>query len=371
LLMDQLYQPVVAVHPEEGHEIKNVLTLAEFLKLLKEEEDYFKGEESETKLMITRLRKIFYDKWGWNSQLIRHAANIECRYEVRITDSPPFDESGYAKVRRVRRYRNNDHVEKYRLVTYRKNDRVYGSSRYGEVPFIYQLDHQEVLLPEGYYCDIAHVLAGLDAFNNPQIVSPLPGFLSFLYKLLPYVSSNQDIVTWLGDIATSGEDFVFAYIRNNKHPLSIKTEQHYIDINAPGSDMLGDIDSYVIAKGYAISKNSSRRVTDILSNYYMDGSGSHWCEKRFEIFCDVIGLRNWDGMRFGNEDEWIKRYKQQLRDAACFMIYSLTEENLKSISLPYRVWRNGYSDVVKVEILLRLFLKTLQSLINKPKLILP
>ena len=356
-----LNQPILSRYPEPGHAIKDVLPLSEFLSLLKEEEDYFEGEQTHLPVMITRLRKIFYDKWGWNKELIRRAAPIECRYDVTITTDPPTDETGKKHGHRLKRYKDNNEVEKYRLVTYRANDRVYGNTRVGQVPDIFNHDHQEVLLPDGSYCDLAHVLAGLDAFNNPQIVSPLPPWLNFLYKLVPHCDSNMDLVTWLGDIATSAEAFLFDYLRHNRHPLSVPAEQHYIDVNAPGSDMLGNIDSYAIARSYDLTGASGRRLTDILQEYYTGETGLLFAQRRYTLFCKAVGLE-WDGLRFTNEDAWIAKYHAQLRDATTFMLFSLTEENLKSILLPFEVWLNQYSDVVKVDYQLRLFLNSLQSL---------
>ena len=78
--MNQLNQLILSRNPEPGHDLKNVLTLTEFIKLLKEEEDYYPGEQHNTKLMITRLRKIFYDKWGWNRELVEGAAHIDTPY---------------------------------------------------------------------------------------------------------------------------------------------------------------------------------------------------------------------------------------------------------------------------------------------------
>jgi len=356
------FQPILSRKPEPGHAEKDVISAQEFITLLKEEEDYFPGEQTQLPLMITRLRKIFYDKWGWNKELIRRAAPIECRYEVTITGTPPRDSSGQSHVKRKTHYKDNDEVDKYRLVTYRKNDRVYGDTRAGQVPLIYQKDHQETLLPDGSYCDLAHVLAGLDAYNNPQFVSPLPVWLGFLHKLVPHCDSNMDLVTWLGDIATSSEAFVFDYLRHHNRPLSPEAEQHYINIEAPGSDMLGNIDSYAIARSYDLSGASGRRLTEILEEFYISPARAFFVQKRYALFCDAVGLK-WDGHRFTNEEEWLRRYRPQLRDATTFMIYSLTDENVQSIILPLEVWLGGYSDVVKADILLRLFLKTLKALI--------
>ncbi|MEJ7682209.1 MAG: hypothetical protein WKG06_31045 [Segetibacter sp.] len=364
--MKQLIQPILSETPEADHNIKDVLTISEFLNLLKEEEDYFDGEQNNTKLMITRLRKIFYDQWGWNSELIRGASEIEGRYEVEIVEDPKVRSISATHTKKVRRYKENQYQPKYRRITYRPDDRVYGNSRVGQVPFIYKNDHQEVLLPDGFYCDVAHVLTGLDAFNHPQVVSPLPGFLSFLDKIFPKVDSNMDIVTWLGDIASSAGDFLFACIRKNRKPLSIDIEQNYVNIDAPGSDMLGDIDPYVIRKHFDVSAKRGKRVTEILEEYYCNETKSAEYRKlSFITFCDEIGLKDWNGSSFANEETWLKYYEKQLRNNTSFQVFSLTEENLKSVYLPIQIWFNSYRDVVKLKLLLQIFLKTLKELVKR------
>lgn len=358
--MKELIQPVLVSNPEPGHDVKDVLTLQEFINLLKEEEDYWPGEQHNTKLMISRLRKIFYDQWGWNKELIKGAANIECRYEVTIVDTPTEHS------RAVTRYAKNEYVPKHRMVTYRDNDRVYGNTRVGISPFIYKSDHQEIRLPDGTMCDAAHILAGLDAYNYKDIVTPLPSFLKFAAKLFPHVDSNVDIVTWLGDIASSAGDFLFEYLRTNKQPLSIDTEQHYIDIDAPGSDMLGDIDPYVIAKYYNVGSTDGQRYTDILFNYYIGTQMNPPIRNfRMSIFCESVGLKGWDGKNFANENEWLEYYRKQLRDNTCFQVFSLVEENLKSFFMLMRIWFGGYKSVLKLELLLEIYLKALKDGIKK------
>jgi hypothetical protein len=354
-----LVQPLLSKSPEMGHDPSHVITVSEFIQLLKEEEDYFDGEQHNTKLMITRLRKIFYDQWGWNSELIKGAAGVIMRYKVEIrTDPVPHSKP-------VTRYKDNDYQPKHRVVLYKDDDRVYGNTRAGQVPFIYKYDHQETLLPDGSYCDVAHVFAGLDAFNHRQVVSPLPDFLLFLKKLFPHVDSNVDIVTWLGDIASSSGDFLFKYLLHGNKPLTTENEQHYIDVNAPGSDMLGDIDAYVIQKHFDVASSNGRRITDILEEYYLNDAADRPLRKhRYSIFCACVGLKDWDGECFGNESEWLRYYEKQLRDNITFQIFSLTDEKIKSIWLPLVVWFNGYRRVTKYDLLLRLYLQSLKSLIK-------
>jgi hypothetical protein len=353
-----LFQPILSRKPEPGHKKDHVIQLPEFISLLEAEEDYWAGEQHNTRLMISRLRKIFYDQWGWNKELIRGAANVECRYQVTIVDEQP--EHG----KPVRRRQDNTEVPKFRKVTYRNDDRVYGDTRVDQTPFIYQNDHQEVLMPDGDYCDQAHILAGLDAYNHPQIVSPFPAFLSFLDKLGPHVNSNMDIVTWLGDIASSAGDFLFLYLKDGKRAPSPAQEQHIIIVDAPGSDMLGDIDPYVIAEHYDVGGSNGMRYTEILKDYYF-GEGSRFRANRFSTFAHKVGLEGWNGHGFSNEAAWLRYYTRQLRDNTSFQVFSLTDEKLHSVWLSTAVWFNGYKDVLKLEYLLKIFLKAVYECIKQ------
>lgn len=358
--MPQIYQPLFAYNPEPGHKIEDVITMEQMIDLLREEEDYWEGEQNNTKLMITRLRKIFYDQWGWNSELIRGAADIETRYEVKILD----DASEHSKP--LRRYSNYEYQPKHREVVYTNHDRVYGATRAGQVPFIYHSDHQEVVLPDGTYCDSAHILAGLDAGNYLAPVSPLPRFLMFLKNLFPHVDSNMDIVTWLGDIASSSGDFLFDYLRNGKKMLTAETEQKYMNTDAPGSDMLGDIDPYVIRKHFDTSSSNGMRYTDILKEYYFGKDGKEALHKRrVSEFCSVIGLSGWNGESFANEHKWLSYYHQQLRDNTSFQVFSLTDEKLHSVILPLKIWFGFYKNVTLFEELLNIWLAALKEGIKK------
>ncbi len=355
--MNQLNQPILWRHPEHGHDLKNVLTLTEFIKLLKEEEDYYPGEQHNTKLMITRLRKIFYDKWGWNRELVEGAAHIDTRYQVTVVDDAT------EHTQEISQYTHFAYDPKHRSVTYTDHDRVYGNTRAGKPTFIYSYDHQEVVLPDGTYCDIAHILAGLDAHNYPQVVTPLPQFLRFMKLLFPHVNSNMDVATWIGDIGSSAGGFLFAYLFHKKKPLTIKQEQGIINVEVPGSDMLGDIEPYVIKEFYDVSSNNGKRFTEILEDYYL--TDNPYRKHRCSIFCKANGLKGWDGNAFQNEAEWLQFYKKQLRDDTTFQVFSLTNEKLNSIWLPIVIWFNGFRDVLKLELLLKLFLERLKEEIKR------
>lgn len=357
--MKILNQPILTRSPESGHDPKNVLTLKDFILLLKEEEDYWSPEQSNTRRMISRLRKIFYDQWGWNSELIRDAAHVETRFQTLIKDSPT--EHG----KEAPRYKEKVYTPVYRVVTYTDHDRVFGNRKVGQVPFIYQYDHQDVLLPEGFYCDIAHILAGLDAINHKQIVSPLPNFLSFLDKLVPNVDSNVDVVTWLGDIASSSADFLFDYLKNRETPVGEQDEQDVIDTDASGSDLLGDIEPYVIAQHYDVASTNGKRFTEIIEDYYYGNNSFR--SNRFTTFSKVIGLEGWNGKTFSNEHRWLKYYHNELRNSVCFVAYSQNEKKLEGILLPVKIWFNCYQDALKLDLLLNIFLNALKQNIQKEK----
>jgi hypothetical protein len=350
-----LYQPIFVQTPEYKHD---VFTLQKFVEFLREEEAYYQDEPHSLPLMITRLRKIFYDQWGWNSELIRGAADIPMRYEVRVVAEPSLNS------RPVDHFPNQAGAQaKHRVVVYTDHDKIYGASRAGQTPILYQDDHQEILLPEGNYCDIAHVLAGLDAYIHPQIVTPLPPFLSFLTPLFPHVTHNIDVVTWLGEIASSAGDFLFAYFAQGKQPLSEAQEQTIINSRAGGSDMLGDIDAFVIAKSYDMTEQSKWQVSTILLDYY--SPANQFRANRISIFCEAVGLKGWNGSSFNNENKWIKYYTKQLRDNTTFQVFSLTTEKITDIILPIRIWCGGYSDILKLELLLTLFLDELKKALIK------
>lgn len=368
--MDPLTQPLLVPHREPGTDSCEPLKIGKFLELLKQEEDYWDGEQNNTKLMITRLRKIFYDKWGWDERLIPQSANVENRYLVDVVDEP---EEGPEELLRQGakklRWHKISHKKaalrvKYRKVTYRPDDRVFGDSRENQTPEIYKCHHQEVLLPDGYFCDLGHTLAGLDAINHKEPVGLLP--LRPNLFIGPHVDSNADIVTWLGDIASVASDFLLEQRENGKDPIGAIREQEIIDRGAPGSDMLGNIDSFVIAKHYAIGAGQGQRVTEILRDYYLGtGANPPFRNYRFSTYCKEVGLA-WNGRYFPDEYKWLEKYHKQLRDNICFQVHSLTGWKnpklfFKNMKLLFEIWFNRHEEILKKDILLLIWIEALKD----------
>ena len=104
------------------------------------------------------------------------------------------------------------------------------------------------------------------------------------------------------------------------------------------------------------------RFTQILEDYY---TKDPYIKHRISTYCAAVGLKDWDGEKFGNEAAWMKYYCKQLRDNTSFQVYSLTNEKLRSIWLPIRVWFNGFRKVLLLETLLEIYLVALKALIRQ------
>ena len=356
VILDNLTQPIeTGFVPSPGKE--NAISLKEFLGLLKDEEDYYPREQNNTQLMITRLRKVFYDQWGWSTQVIRGAAKIPGRYEVKMVKELGKTQSPKSYIKN-KRDKNYEFIGLVPEVVYKKTDKQY-PEKAGQIPEIYANDNQEVILPNDLYCDIGHILTGLDACNYPAPISPLPNFLMFLHKLLPHVNSNMDFATWLGDIASSAGNFLFDELQNRKY--NRKNEQKEINEYSPGSDMLGNIDSYLISRLYNIHTNLGPRVTQIIHDYYYDnGIGEYYRQRRCLYFCKIMGLKDWNGSEFSNETKWIKYQVKQLRNATAFYVYG-DLENFTGLWLALKVWLRLFEKKLNFKLLIKLFLDALKQ----------
>ncbi|MBI9069229.1 MAG: hypothetical protein JEZ09_18170 [Salinivirgaceae bacterium] len=352
-----IYQPIEQKF-KPSKEKENAISLEKFLELLTNEEDYFRGKQHQTKLMITRLRKIFYAKYGWDSKLIRGAAKTEGRYEVKLVPcgEPKPKKNG----------KEFEPAPKCREVLVKKGDWMNPNA--GTVPEIFTDNNQQVILPDGLYCDLGHVLAGVDAYNYFAPVTPLPKWLMCLKPFFPLVDSNVDIVTWLGDIASSAGEFLYKKLEN-KRELSDEEIQKIIDEYAPGPDMLGDIDPYVICEIYNTKANDGLRPTEMFKDYYDgNGMGSYYRKRRCQFFSTIVGLNGWDGENFSNEKAWIKYYLKQLRNNDAFYLFSRCE-NFKGLMIALIAWIGCYKHTLRNKTLLQIFVKSLKSEIkSEPKL---
>jgi hypothetical protein len=289
--VQRLTQPIVSAAPATAMPIRR------FIELVEAEEARYPGDEMKTSLMITRLRKLFYDSAGWNQHLIPGAAGIAPGRPTSMqTDRhDPLDLPGPI----------NATIKRDHLV-------VSGN------PDIAR--NQEVALEDGTFCDIGHVFAGLDASNHQQMVDG-PALIN--------VRNNVDAVTWVGDLASAVGEILFA-MENNSGPISSTREQALVNEYASPQDMLGNIDAYAIRSAYGLGDNSGRRVSTILREFYLGAAGTRGGDARnhrYTRYCGQVGL-NWSGGVFTNEADWVTRAAEDVSMATMLYIGASTESSI-------------------------------------------
>ncbi len=352
-----IYQPIETFFsPTE--EKKSAISFFEFIELLRNEEDFYVNQQNDTKTILSHLRKIFYDIYGWNTQLIRGAKDVSNRYEVTLVsdEQATYPHKLHALVNRSGSKMESNFIR--RQVVVKPGDWM--NSNVGTVPVIYSNDNQENVLPDGLYCDLGHVLAGMDASNYPAVVAPLPSKLMSLSFLVPHVSNNAFCATWIGDLSSTAGEFLFQYLRDKK-PLSELEKQNIVDAFSPGTDMLGNIDSIVIPSLYELNTHDGQRISDILLKYYKnEGNSKSSVYKRYSIFCKLIGLKLSENKGFENKKKWLRKYKKQLRNTTAFYVFTRSKK-IRSYLLAFLVWVRYYDKRLCLDEILIAFLEALQN----------
>ena len=301
--VQRVYQPIVTTAPATAITIRAFITLVEA-----EERKWPVAEQTQTALMITRLRKIFYGTPGWDKYLITGVAGVSSGYNI------SEQEIGRENLTLVGP--DADIVRNRQIVT----------DTTGHSPAI--ASQQEVRLEDGTFCDIGHVFAGLDAANNPNPVSAPLG--------LATASDNKAAVTWTGDIGSSLAELIFKSF-NKSSAVTPAEIQVIINEYASAQDMLGDIDAYVMADTYDISNRAGKKVSELLRAYYLGAAstpGGRAREHRYSTFCALTGLIGWSSGSFTNESAWITRWAPEVGAAAALYVGASTEGTL---SIPARL----------------------------------
>jgi hypothetical protein len=214
--MSRLNQPLVAPAPASA------ITIGNFIQLVKAEEAKWPASErTQTALMITRLRKIFYGTSGWDTYLIPGAKAIASGYNI--------TEEETARENLSIPYSPDATIVRRRQVVKDASD---------VSPAI--ASQQEVKLEDGTFADIGHVFAGLDAANHPRSISAPLGLG------LASASDNKAAVTWGGDIGSVEVEIIFDGF-NRGVPTAAANMQAMVDLYASPQDMIGNIDAYVMA----------------------------------------------------------------------------------------------------------------------------
>lgn len=163
--------------------------------------------------------------------------------------------------------------------------------------------------------DVGHLLLTFDALINPTTAAPYS-----TYGIL-----NKDPASWVADIAIAAywkyyfdkspdKDRFYNFaefinldgkdkdaLRNTmkaKGP-SGPTSKDFFDYSAPNSDLLGDIDGYVIK--HFFDQRSNYKLSRLFAEYYLDplNRKNNWLFKRYWFFCFLnefnynYGTRDW------------------------------------------------------------------------------
>jgi|GEM_PF-6578705 len=282
--VQRLDQPIVTRLSPRAISIRDFILLVEA-----EEAKWPSAEQTQTSLMITRLRKIFYGTAGWDDFLIPGAKGIA---------------SGY-NISEVEIGRENLSLPGPDADIVRKQQVVKDTS--GASPAI--ASQQEVRLEDGTIDDIGHVFAGLDAANHPAVSTPLR---------IANVTDNKAAVTWIGDLGSAVTEIVFKRF-NAGGTINESAMQLIVNEYASAQDMLGNIDAYVIADQYNISNASGKKVSELLRAYYLGAASTpdgRAREHRYSRFCALTGLTGWTGSGFANEVDWLNRWTPEVAGAA-------------------------------------------------------
>jgi hypothetical protein len=275
---------------------------AVFIKLIQDEEAKLPAaEQVDTKLMITRLRKLFYGNKGWDDVLIPGAKGDKPLYDVQEVETGrrEFEGPGPNVI---------DFVDK-------KQTLVGAPAAISDPSSI-----QEVKMPNGDFVDVGHVFAGLDALNHPSKVNPF-----YMYEM----SSNVDAVTWAGDLGSVLAEVIFQAAKLGR-PLTGPEVQAQIDEMAPVQDMLGNVDAYVIGNAFAVSSGAGKKVSDILLEYYgapgtASAAGEAARSQRFTTFAAQLGLGPLTGGAFTGEAAWLTKYELEVGKAGALYVGATSE----------------------------------------------
>lgn len=249
-----------------------------------------------TQLMFTKFRKVYYDSFGWNDELIRGTENIA-----------PF----------------------------------------AHIPAGMDSKNHIIKMQNGDLYDIAHIFAIVDAGNHDGFFTPLPNSLMFLRWLFPTVQSRLTASGWLGDLSSVSGQFFLIY-KNTKNQLNLGDKQKIVDEYSPCDKMISNADALIIINNYNVSASEGKLVSEILRDYYdAGGKGETLRAKRYALFASYLGLRDWSGQTFANEKQWREFYLGQLKTCSAFYLLFFRKK-LSSLVWSFLIWVGFYKKEVAV-----------------------
>ena len=311
----------------------SAMTIRECIALLEQEEQkYSEAEQRNTKVMITRLRKIYYAFSAWDKYLIKGVADIKSPYDNIIVQ--PVDVSTKAletstgliiKLIDTISFPTDSVLQK---VTLRKN--IFNS--------------QEIRLENNDILDIGHVLCGMDASNHRHAVRT-PRFLGLPTSSIK-VKSNMDAVTWIGDLGSLVAEVYFE--KKKKGECTTSKQQELLDNFISAADILGNTDGYVIAQKYDLRSENGKKVSEIFRDYYLSQNRDNQ-KDRYKIFAEIVGFSK--GISDKKKARLRCRYTDEVSDSAAFFTAvsakNMGKKNLiKAIPLILKMSVNPYAEQI-------------------------
>jgi len=280
-----------------------------YLGMIEQVENDNPDVANNTKLMFTKLRKVYYDSFGWNDELIRGTEDIA-----------PF----------------------------------------AHIPAGMESKNHIVKMQNGDLYDIAHIFAIVDAGNHEGYFTPLPNTLMFLRWLFPTVQSRLTASGWMGDLSSASGQFFLIY-KSTKNQLSLAQKQKVVDEYAPCDKMISNADALIIINNYGVSASAGKKVSEILRDYYdAGGKGDVLRQNRYSLFAAYLGLRDWSGQTFINEKQWREFYFGQLKTCSAFYLLFFREK-LSTLVWSLLIWVGFYKKEVAVAEVLDSFITGLKS----------
>lgn len=246
-------------------------------------------DATNTQLMLTKYRKLFYNSFGWNDLLVPETKDIAV--------FPPSTD-----------------VDKL-------------SAKH------------EVILANGDDYDIAHIFAILDASNHNGPFTPVPEsivdsrYWHYLKDIMPVAHDRKMAAGWLGDLSEMAGEF---YIRKSDTQAQ---KQKVIDQFGAYYKTLANVDGLIIAatKADDISASSGKKVSAIFNDYFGSATQAGQREQlKAQIYLDyasAIGLTGWNDRSFANQQDWLAKQKVNLRTCTAFFIIKAKGFNTKAIDL--------------------------------------
>jgi hypothetical protein len=266
-----------------------------------EEAKYPLSEQENTKLMTTRLRKIFYGSPNYDKYLIKGVSAIKPPYTIREMAVPNFDKNFKTPLGLT--------VRVIDTVAIPADSSETGASL-RENPYL----SQEIQLSEKMVIDIGHIFCGVDAAFHPNSITP-PKVLGMNITRIK-LDNNQHGTTWIGDLGSVVAEVYFAE-RRQKRKLNLAEQQQIADVLSSPADNLGNVASYTVAQFF--SKENNRKISDLLEKLYLSDKleEKELRKNQYLLFAKAIGLE-WDGTNFVNQAKMLHYYSDQVNDAAAF-----------------------------------------------------